>query len=311
MPYDSVISRGKAEALIPEEVSDAILGNVQTQSAALQLMPRTPMSRNQKRVPVISTLPHAYWVAGDTGLKQTSEVSWDNVYLNAEELAVIVPIPEAVLDDTSMDVWGIVRPRIEEAIARALDGAIYFGIDKPASWPDAIVTEATSKSMTTTEGDNTADQGGFAQDLLDAFSLVEGAGFEVSGVLAATRTKGKLRAARDKNGQRLGDVTTTEVEGVPIQYPMRGMWGAVSGDPLAIVGDHSQAMIGIRQDITYKVLDQAVIQDGSGAIIYNLPQQDMVALRAVARFAWAVPNVINHEQPDADQRYPFAVVEAA
>lgn len=304
--YSNVISRNAAEALMPEEVSEAILGNVQTESVALRLMPHVPMSRKQRRIPVIATLPMAYWVHGDTGLKQTSDVSWDNVYLNAEELAVIVPIPEAVLDDTDMDIWGIVRPRLEEAIARKLDAAIYFGTEAPASWPTGIAPAAIAKGLVVDIGENTAAEGGVAQDVLDVFGLVEEAGFSVNGIVAATRTRGLLRRARDTTGQRLADVTPSQIEGISVDYALAGQWPTQGAQLIA--GDHSQAMIGVRQDITFKVLDQAVIQDASGAIIYNLPQQDMVALRAVARFAWAVPNVINHEQPDADLRYPFGVL---
>lgn len=73
------------------------------------------MTRAQLRMPVLSGLITANFVTGDTGLKQTSEVAWQNKYINAAELAVIVPIPETVLDDVDYDVWGEIRPRIVEA----------------------------------------------------------------------------------------------------------------------------------------------------------------------------------------------------
>ena len=76
-----------------------------------------------------------------------------------------------------------------------------------------------------------------------------------------------------------------------------------------LVGDFSQAVYSIRQDITFKVLDQAVIQDpSSGEILYNLAQDDMVALRVTMRLGWEVPNPINSLQPDEAVRFPFAVI---
>jgi hypothetical protein len=50
-----------------------------------------------------------------------------------------------------------------------------------------------------------------------------------------------------------------------------------------------------------------VIQDGTGAIVYNLAQQDMVALRAVMRLGWQVPNPITRLQTTTADRYPIAV----
>jgi hypothetical protein len=56
------------------------------------------------------------------------------------------------------------------------------------------------------------------------------------------------------------------------------------------------------------VLDQAVIQDAGGNIVYNLAQQDMVALRVTFRAGWQVSNRINFDQPTEANRYPAARV---
>lgn len=306
MPYDSIISRSDAAANIPEDVAALITRGVGEQSAAMALFRRVTMSRKQTRIPVLSALPVAYFVDGDTGLKQTTEMAWANKYLNAEEIAAIVPIPEAVLDDAGFDIWGEVRPRLEEAIARAIDAAVFFGTNKPASWPDDLATAIVAASNTVVRGTATAAQGGIAGDISAAFALVEEDGFDVSGFVARRTYRGLLRNLRDSTGVRLDEVSPDSAYGIDIGYPMRGLWPTAASSVEAFVGDRTQAMFGVRQDITYKVLDQAVIQDGSGAIVYNLAQQDMVALRVVTRVAWQVANILNYDS--GANGFPFAAI---
>jgi hypothetical protein len=164
------------------------------------------MATNQTRMPVLSALPTAYFVTGDTGLKQTTEAAWANKYINVEEIAAIVPIPEAVLADAiGFDVWGNVMPLLQNAIARALDAAIFFGVNKPASWPNAIATDAATAGNTVNRGTATAAQGGLAGDLSAAFATVERDGFDVNGFVANSTYKGLLRDVRDTQGRQLLD----------------------------------------------------------------------------------------------------------
>jgi HK97 family phage major capsid protein len=309
VPYDNVIDRTNAGALIPEDVSREIWQLMPEKSAALARFRTVRMSRKQQRLPVLSVLPVAYWVNGDTGLKQTSEQNWANKYLDAEELAVIVPIPEAVLDDQDYDIWGEIKPRVAEAIALALDSAVFIGTNKPASWPSAIVTAATAAANTVARGTTAAAAGGVAGDINLLMQTVEADGFEADGFVARKSMKGVLRGARATDGQKLIDISTTEIEGAPVQYTTNAVWPApATGAAEMIAGDWSHGIIGVRQDITYKMLDQAVIQDNTGAIIYNLPQQDMIAMRAVFRVAFQVPNPVSIDRPVEAQRYPFAVL---
>jgi HK97 family phage major capsid protein len=304
MPFNNVISRTDAAAMIPEDVAPGILQGAVERSAALQLFRTVPMSTNQQRQPVLSALPFAYFVNGDTGLKQTTEAAWANIYLNVEEIATIVPIPEAVLDDVDFDLWGSIQPLLEEAIGRTLDAAIFFGTDKPATWPAAIGAGAAAAANTATIGATQAN-GGIARDIGNAMATVEADGYDVNGFVTRTAMRATFRNARDTTGQKLADVSPQEVDGQPVVYAMRGMWPTGAGSIAAFLGDFTQGILGIRQDITYKLLDQAVIQDNTGAIVFNLAQQDMVGLRVVARFAFAVSNPINREQPTEASRYPF------
>jgi hypothetical protein len=46
-------------------------------------------------------------------------------------------------------------------------------------------------------------------------------------------------------------------------------------------------------------------------VIYNLPQQDMVALRVVARYGFQVANAMTWENTNDATRYPWAVMQNA
>lgn len=318
MPHDSMTGIGDATALIPEEVSSDMLGKATEQSAVLSMFRRVPVSARQVRFPVLSALPMAYWVAGDTGLKQTTEVGWSNKYLVVEEIATILPVPDNVLDDVQRDIWTEAMPLLTEAFARVLDSAVFFGTNAPSSFPTNIVAGAAAAGNTVNAGTKTAAQGGTLGDIDELYGKLEDDGYEADGFLASVAAKRLLRAARDTTGQKtdLGRVggDLRSIDGFPVQYPMKGLWPAAGGvgvDGVALIAGAwaENFVVGVRKDITLKVLDQAVITDNSGAIVFNLPQQDMTALRLTFRAGWQVKNIINNQQPLEASRYPAAYLK--
>lgn len=314
MPYNSLTTRTDTGALIPEEVSTAMLGAATGQSAVLSLFRRVPVARSQVRLPILSALPLAYWVTGDTGLKQTTEMAWTNKYLNIEEAATIFPVPDAVADDIDTNIWDEAMPYLIEAFGRLVDSAVFFGTNAPASFPTNINAAAAAAGNNYTEA-ATAAAGGFFGDLDAAYALIEADGFDASGIVAARSARARFRAARDTTGQRTdtgrasGDLTS--FDGLPIVYPMRGLFpsgGGAGTNVRLFIGDWTQFVIGIRRDITVDVFREGVIQDNAGAIVYNLMQQDMTAIRLTFRLGWQVSNLINNDQPVEANRYPVAVV---
>lgn len=347
MPYNSIITRQESVsipttgygALIPEDFSREISKGIINKSAALQLFPHRTMSRMQQRIPVVSALPSAYWVSGDTGLKQTTAMQWTNKWLIAEELAVIVPIPEKLLDDTDYDLWDEIRPLLEEAVAIALDEAIFFGVGKPASWPAAVVPAAIAAGNSVVAGTSTALD--VAEDLNNVMATVEVDGYAPNGWWMRPQFKARLRGLRDANKDFLflpegpsnvgvsnndalavsrrgataaGGTRAGLLYGEPVYVSYAGLSGfapssgGAATQAEAVTGDFSQGILGVRQDMTFKMLDQSVIQDNTGAIIYNLAQQDLVAMRVVCRYAWQVPNPVSRLQPAEANRYPFGVL---
>ena len=308
MPYNNMISRSNAEALIPVETAQGIIKAATQKSVVLSLMRKLPnMTAKQQKMHVLSALAVAGFVNGDTGLKPTSGESWKDKMITAEEIAVIIPIPEAVLDDASYDIWGELKPQIEEEFGRIIDAAVLFGVDHPATWPEGIVTAAATAGKVVALGTGTD----IAEDVNQLMAAVEACGYDVNGFIGDVTVKSKFRGLRDTNGGLLFQPSLTAgtpeiLYGHPMRALKNGAWDTTKG--LMIGGDFQQAVYAIRQDITYKVLDQAVISDGDGKIIYNLAQQDMVALRCVMRLGWQLPNPINRLEQDETKRYPFAVL---
>jgi HK97 family phage major capsid protein len=311
-------------ALIPEDVVKEIQKEL-TEGGATSLSKMRKlqnMARGQLRIPVMSALPTAYFVSGSSGhsapgKKPTTAMEWENKYINAEELAVIVPIPQDILDDADYDIWAEAKPAVVEAFGVTLDAAIYHGTNAPASWPDDIVTAALAAGNFVTQGD-LAD---LYADLLEPsglWSTVEADGYMVTGAVGVVSMMALLRAARDANDrpiflqldQPIQNKPQYVVQGVPLDFVMTGALD--DAEVLMIAGQWNKLVYAIRQDMTYTILTEAVIQDpDTGAIVYNLAQQDMVALRCVMRLGWQVPNPINRLQPVAADRYPLAVLAPA
>lgn len=317
-----IIDRSKLSGLIPEPVTREIIQGAVAESAVLRMARRLPnMTSKTQTLNVLDALPTAYFVNGEatTGaadskasLKKTTNMAWDKKKIYAEEIAVIVPIPEAVLDDSDYDIWGEVRPRLQEAFGKVIDAAILYGTNKPTSWRDGLVPSAeTAGAVVPATADIFADimgEGG-------VIAKVEESGYIPNGVMAAIQMRAKLRGLVDKNGQPIfktdmqGD-TRYALDGMSMYFPMNGAYNPAKS--LAIVGDWSQLVYAIRQDMTFKIFDSGVVQDPTtGNILYNLMQNDMVALRAVMRLGWEIPNPINAYNVKDSHAFPFAVYAEA
>ncbi len=292
------ITRTDVDALIETQVANEIFEGVTTESKALSMFRRLPnMTSDKTKLRVLDSLPIAYFVdeSNNNGRKNLTKMAWANKYINAAELAVIVPIKENVLNDASIDIWAEVRPRIVEAFAKKIDNAVFNGVDKPADWRKGLIPSIVEA------GKEVPESGKLYSDINDVMTEVEESGYNVTALLGGVGLKGKFRMMTDETGQPLN---TTEIGSLRREYLDNGAWDKELSTLIA--GDFNQAVYSIRQDVTYKVLTEAVIQDpSSGEILYNLAQDDMVALRVVMRLGWEIPNPVN-ALDETETRFPFA-----
>jgi HK97 family phage major capsid protein len=309
--FNAAITRDAGtDALVPEPVVAQIIQGMPQFSSVLTLARRVPMSSRTTRQPVLSALPTAYFVTAETGtsaLKQTTNQDWENVVLTAEEMAVIVPIPEAYFDDAMVPIWDEVRPRMAEALGTLIDAACLFGVSKPSTWSPAIYQTSVLKG----NHSNSVTDLGVA--VARAGEELAKDGFSVNGFAARPGLHWNLVGMRDTTGQPIyvpsvrGSVGPTgDLYGFPLQEVKSGGWNSTEAN--LIVGDWSMAVVGMRQDITFRVFTEGVISNAAGDVVLNLMQQDHIALRMVMRMGFATANPVTRLNTNAATRYPFYTI---
>jgi len=332
MPFNDLITRADSGALTSEEVLQLQTELVDT-SYLLRMANRLPdMTKAQNRIPVWQNMPMAYFVDGDTGLMQTSDADWANRFIDAESIGVIIPIPKTVLADSDYDLWTQVRPKMVEALDRAVTGATLFGVTPfgqaiPASWATNMGAPNTPAAGIFA-GANAAGHIVSAANYVDLYEAIlaesgagvdgvcmalEADGFMATGHVASTVMRGRLRNVRDVGGQPIfmqsmqqaGQYT---LDGAPVYFPEDGVINAATA--LMISGQWNKLVWAFRQDMEWEVSTQATITDAAGKTVFNLFQQNMVALKLTMRIGFALPNPRNYVNPTDATRFPFAVLTA-
>lgn len=306
MGYTDIQGRADlTDVLLPDQIIKDIIAEAPGQSVILSRAKNVRLSAKKAKQPVLATLPEAYWVNGDTGLKQTTKSTWKNINITAEELAVIVPIPDALIDDADVPLWDTVKPLLVEAIGKKVDAAAIFGDDKPDSWPDAIVPSAVTAGNVVARSDK--DLG---VDVAELGKILSRQGFGINGFATKPGMQWELVGLRNANGdpiytQSLAGKPESGLYGYPLNEVTTGVWDDGMAELLA--GDWSKFVVGIRQDITYDLFKEGVISDENGKVILNLMQQDCKALRVVFRVGFQVAVPVTR----LGGKYPAGIVAPA
>lgn len=318
MTMPNYVSRQDALALIVEQHSREILSAAQTQSVAMQTFRTITMGSSQLKIALLDAFPQAQWLTPamsapvnptdvDVAAKPVTDMAWDFQEMFAEEAAAIVIVPENVIDDAEIDLWSEIEKRTSEAVARLIDQTVFFGTAPvggvPATFPaGGIHGQAVA-------ADHDIDPAAFpdadqAELWNQAMALVEADGYDVSAGYAARGIRASLRGMRDANGTPLyvtnlaGGGPTDSMYGVPIHYVTNGSWDNTRS--MAILGDPRYAVLGVRQRLTAKRLDQATIGT------FNLAERDSLALRVKTRLAFAIlaPKMLGQ----SGTPFPFATI---
>ncbi|WP_313758555.1 phage major capsid protein [Tissierella sp.] len=268
---------------VPVEQAKEIMKDVARGSSILRLSKVGPMKSDTKKFPVMTDGPGAYWV-GETERIKTSVATWIFPEMHAKKLAVIIPTTKEKLNDTTINVFGEMRPAIAEAFYTAIDAACLFGTNSPfAKNIFGVATDAGNVVAIGTNGEDKLDL-----DISDVMALIEDAGQDVNGFAAHYGMKNSLRKLRDGNGAPLFAQGTNQNEfyNNPIEFVRNGAWDKTKAETIAANWNYS--LVGIRAGIEYEILTEATLQsvtmaDGKPL---SLAENDMIAIKATMRIGF-------------------------
>jgi HK97 family phage major capsid protein len=290
------ITREDVATLIQEDYSTTLLDTAAAESGAIAAFGTVNLGTKVTNLPVLTSLPEASWVSesatDDDGRKPTSKATWGNKQFVVEELAVIVPVHEDVLDDADDALLASITASGGTAIGKKLDEAVIFGKDKPVTWTSLSLLGAAEEDGNLFVASPTAGVNDLAGSIYQAAEAVDDSGADPNVILTRSGLRFALANLRNADGSTIyqstisanGDMSDS-IAGLTAAWVKNGAWDRTLAT--AIVADSTKVKIGVRQDITVKFLDQATV-DG-----INLAERDMVAFRFKARYAYVLGNVLN------------------
>lgn len=281
------IQTNRSAVTLPSDISQEVMQLARGQSTVMQLARRVNLPGRGLSIPTITGDPEAAWV-DETDAKPVKNPNVGMKVMKGYKLAVILPFSNEFRRDLAALYDNIVA-RLPGALAQKFDQTVIGAVSKPGDNFDnlaAATAQSIVKSVSASEYDG----------LVAAYADVSAAGGAVNGVALSPQAQGILLAATDSTGRPLfvnsvADGAIPRILGVPT-YAGRGVYkpgapaeGSDAGTPaiVGIVGDWTQAMYGMVQDIDITFSDQATLTytDASDqTVTINLWQRNMFAVRA-------------------------------
>ena len=178
--------------------------------------------------------------------------------IQAEEIAATIPVPRSYIDDAAFNMWGEIRPRLAEAVAKTIDNAIISGVGAPASFPAGGVMAMGNPPV---QAMASPDQPDLAQAISFAMTRIENTGLDVSGFAARSRCGATSEpCARPRAVVGVG-AHQTGGAGLDVRLAAGLLEDRLhpAGAADLIAGDWSYLIIGMREDMRFDMSEHGVL----------------------------------------------------
>lgn len=282
----------KAGYSVPTQLLAEVQRIMQVYGVARREMRYLPFTGpgNSRTIPVLGTNVSVSW--SNEGAKNgQSQPKFTVVTQTLKKLTAITPMTEEILEDTALDLTGLIAELFAEAIAKEEDIQFLAGSGSP--WT-GVLNASGVNSVTVTGTGGIADM--TADDLLAMIDATPAGALNGAKFYIHRTVVSKIR--------KLKDTTNNYIYGSPANGAPATVWGypivecealptattlATNATKGIIFGNlRMAAILGDKQNIRVKLLDQATITDTDGTTAVNLAEQDMLAIRTVERVGYVL-----------------------
>jgi HK97 family phage major capsid protein len=224
--------------------------------------------------------------------KPVTGAEFSQLTLNVKKLAAVVVYTQELLEDAEDDPRVLINQDLAAAFAQKID-AHALGYENGSAITSSFDSELGASTATHELG---ATGDAIAKSVSDAMESVEAAGYTPNGIILSSDSKAQLRNARQtvETAQPVYAPGFTQAPdtlyGMNISYSSNlDGFNAASGKVVGVVGDFSQAVLGIRTDLTARVSDTATVNIGGTQ--HNLWQRNEVAVLWETRVGFVAHDV--------------------
>lgn len=241
---------------------------------------------NSRRIPKLGSACTVAWT-DEGAIKHKTQPSFEIVVQTLKKLTAIVTMTEEILEDTAINLTQLISELIAEEVAKEVDTQFLAGTGSP--WTGVLNNANCIQHATT----SAAITGLTADDILDAYDKLPASIQGRAKIYCHRTVVSVLRKLKGTDGQYIFQGPTGGAPatcwGMPIVVTevLPGTADTAANKKFMFIGDlRTAAIYGDKQQIRFKLLDQATIGNLEGDGLINLAEQDMIALRFVMRVGY-------------------------
>ena len=267
---------------LPADIAQEIMQKAVGASAIMKLATRHPLPGRGSEIGVITGDPEAAWV-DETAQKPVSNPTLSSKLLKGYKLAVIVPFSNQFRRDLPA-LYDALIARLPGALGNKFDKTVIGAVAKPGADFDNFAA-CTAQELVPSGTDTVYG------NLVKGYADIATHGGSLTGFAVSPAGNSLLLGSVDSVGRPIFTAGAAEGEiarilNAPV-YEGRGLYkaGSAAGDSSAaqaaivgVMGDWSQAVYGVVEDVDISFSDQATLTINDSQV--NLWERNMFAVRA-------------------------------